>query len=162
MSAPMALSGRMRAYAQFVAAVFYFFLARSLARHSAQTVSSQWSPLAEQAILFFLLLLGYAAMGFWFQRQMHPVNEQGLPRRAGWPGEFGMGLATGWAIAVVCVLPMALASGIAISVSHQLSSWVWLVVDAAFFALAALAEEIASGPSAPAWVSPRFTPSSKR
>ena len=143
MSAPMAFSARMRGYAQFVAAVIYFFLARSLARHSAQTVSSLWAPLAEQAIFFFLLLLGYAAMGFWFQRQMHPINEQGLPRRAGWPGEFGMGLATGWAIAVVCVLPMALASGIAVSISHQLSSWVWLVLDAAFFALAALAEEIA-------------------
>jgi hypothetical protein len=38
---------------------------------------------------------------------------------------------------------MALSSGIAISVSYHLSSWVWLVLDAAFFALAALAEEIA-------------------
>jgi uncharacterized protein len=143
MSAPIAISSRLRAYAQFVAAVFYFFLARSLARHSANTLLSQWSPLAEQATLMFLLLLGYAAMGFWFQRQMHPISEQGLPRRSGWPGEFGMGLATGWAIALVCVLPMALASGIAISVSYHLYSWVWLVLDALFFALAALAEEIA-------------------
>ena len=143
MSAPIAFSGRMRAYAQFVAAVFYFFLARSLARHSAQTVSNLWSPLAEEAILVCLLLLGYAAMGYWFKRQMHPVSEQGLPRRAGWPGEFNLGLATGWSIAVVCVLPMALSSGIAISVSPSLSSLGWLLADAAFFALAALVEEIA-------------------
>lgn len=143
MSAPNAFSGRLRAYAQFVAAVFYFFLARSLARHSAYTFSSKWSSLAEQAIFVFLLLFGYAAMGFWFQRQMRPISEQGLPRRSGFIGEFGLGLATGWGIAVVCVIPMALASGIAISVSYGLNSWGWVVLDAAFFLFAALAEEVA-------------------
>jgi hypothetical protein len=54
-----------------------------------------------------------------------------------------MGLATGWALAVVCVLLLALGGGIAVSVSIQPSAWGWFVADAAFFALAALAEEIA-------------------
>jgi hypothetical protein len=40
-------------------------------------------------------------------------------------------------------LLLALVGGIAISVSTQPSAWGWLVADAAFFALAALAEEIA-------------------
>lgn len=133
----------MRAYVQFVAAVFYFFLARSLARHSAATFSDQWSPLFGQAILMFLLLLGYAAMGFWFQRQNNPISEQGFPQRAGWPREFGLGLASGWGIAVVCVIPMAIGGGIAVSISTQPRDWAWLLADAAFFALAALAEEIA-------------------
>ncbi|HEV2485841.1 MAG TPA: CPBP family glutamic-type intramembrane protease [Terracidiphilus sp.] len=144
MSAPDSGGGRLRAYWQFLWAVIYFFVARSFARHAASALTGdQWFPLVEQAFLVFLLLLGYAALGFWLNRQMHPVSAQGLPRRPGWAKEAGLGLATGWGIALICVLLLALVGGIAISVSTQASSWGWLAADAAFFALAALAEEIA-------------------
>jgi hypothetical protein len=148
MSTPQANSsaggGRFRAYVQFVAAVLYFILARSLARNGAQGLAGeQWVPLVEQAMLVFLLLLGYAGMGSWMDRQRHPVSEQGLPRRAGWPGEAGLGLAVGWSLAVACVLLMVVAGGIAIVLVLQPTAWGWLAADAAFFALAALAEEIA-------------------
>jgi hypothetical protein len=136
--------GRIRAYLQFIVAVCYFFLARSLAHHGALGLTNQdWAPLTEQAMLVFLLLLGYAAFGSWMDRQSSPISEQGLPRRAGWASEAGLGLVTGWSIAVVCVLPMVLAGGIAIVLDLQSSAWGWLVADAAFFALLALAEEIA-------------------
>jgi len=49
----------------------------------------------------------------------------------------------GWALAVICVLPMVLAGGIAIVLNLQASAWAWLWVEAAFFALMALAEEVA-------------------
>jgi membrane protease YdiL (CAAX protease family) len=55
----------------------------------------------------------------------------------------GLGLAIGWGAALVCVLPMLVVGGIAISLFTQASSWGWLVADAAFFAAAALAEELA-------------------
>lgn len=135
---------RARAFLEFLAAVLYFFLARALAHLGARgLVTEQWSELVEQAMLVFLLLVGYAVMGFWLDRQAHPVSAQGFPRRAGFSREAGMGLATGWALAVVCVLPIVVAGGIAISFSAQLPAWGWLVADAAFFALATLAEEIA-------------------
>jgi uncharacterized protein len=144
MSTPQAGSSRFRAYVQFVAAVLYFFLARVLARHGAQGLATeQWSPLVEQAMLAFLLLLGYAGMGFALDHQQHPVSAQGWPRRPGWPAEAGMGLAVGWALALVCVLPLVVIGGIAIVLSIQPSAWGWLLADAAFFALAALAEEVA-------------------
>jgi hypothetical protein len=54
-----------------------------------------------------------------------------------------VGLAVGWSLAVVCVLPLTVASGIAIVLSTRPSAWGWLLADAAFFALAALAEEVA-------------------
>ena len=94
-------------------------------------------------MLVFLLLLGYAAMGFWLDRQRIRSATQGLPRRAGWPGEAGLGLAVGWALAVACVLPMVVGGGIAIVLVLGPSAWGWLLADAAFFALAALAEEVA-------------------
>jgi hypothetical protein len=136
--------GRLRAYWQFILSVLYFFMARSVAHRTAAALSGdRWLPLVEQAVLALLLFLGYAALGFWLNRQLNPISEQGLPLRPGWRREAGMGLAAGWGLAVVCVLLMALRGGIAVSVSTHLSAWGWLLADAAFFALAALAEEVA-------------------
>jgi len=144
MTAPVYTGGRLRAYLEFLAAFLYLFFARSLAFRGAQGFAGDAGfPLVQQAMLVFLLVVGYAAMGFWFDRQAHPISEQGLPRRSGWPREAGLGLATGWAIALVCVLPLTVVGGIAISFSPEAASWGWLVADTAFFALAAMAEEIA-------------------
>lgn len=135
---------RTRAYLEFVAAVVYFFMARSLARHGAAGLANEvWSPLVEQAMLLFLLVLVFALFGLLFDHQKHPVSEQGLPFRAGWRGEAGLGLAVGWSAAVVCVIPLMVAGGIAIVLSTERSSWGWLLVDTIFFALAAMAEEVA-------------------
>ena len=138
---------RLRAYAEFLAAVLYFFLAREVSRHFIQSIANeqneQWTPLLEQAILVFFLIVGYAGMGLAFDRQSKPFSTQGLPRRPGWSREIALGLAAGWAITLVCVLPLTIAGGIAIRLSLAPSSWVWLAADTAFFALAALAEEVA-------------------
>jgi membrane protease YdiL (CAAX protease family) len=88
-----------------------------------------------------LLLLGYASLGFWLDRELRPISTQGFPRREGFTREAGMGLELGWALALVCVLPMLVAGGIA--VAFQPAAWRWFLVDAAFFALLTLAEEIA-------------------
>ncbi|MGA8731222.1 MAG: type II CAAX endopeptidase family protein [Terracidiphilus sp.] len=144
MSTPRFVGGRLRAYLEFVAAVIYYFMARSVAHRSAAGLASDaWMPLAEQGILLFLLVLGYAAFGLVLDRQKHPISEQGLPRRSGWTHEAGTGLAIGWAAAVVCVLPLMLAGGIAIVLVLQPSAWGWLLTDAVFFAVAALVEEVA-------------------
>jgi len=137
-------AGRLRAYLRFIVAVLWFFMARGLAHRLALAeATEQFVPLVEQALLALLLLIGYAAMGFWLDREAHPVNAQGLPWRSGWPTEAGMGLAVGWALAVACVLPMVVGGGIAIVLVLGPSAWGWLAADAAFFALAALVEEIA-------------------
>jgi hypothetical protein len=143
MSQSPATAGRLRAYLQFIAAVLWFFLARTLARHEALGLAAeQWRPLAEQAMLLLLLLMGYASLGFTLDRQQHPLSAQGLPRRIGWPGEAGLGLAVGWAIAVACVIPMVVGGGIAIVLILSRSAWGWLAADAAFYALLAMAEEL--------------------
>jgi membrane protease YdiL (CAAX protease family) len=144
MTAANTAGGRLRAYIEFVVAVFYFFLARALAHHAAQgLIQDDWNPLIEQAMLAFLLIVGYASMGFWLDREAHPIGGQGFPARAGLTTEAGMGVATGWALAVICVLPLVVFGGISIVLAGDLASWGWLAADAAFFALAALVEEIA-------------------
>src|ERR1035441_3565397 len=127
MNQPGYTGGRLRAYLQFLGALIYFFFARSLAFHAAEGLASDaWFPLAEQAMLAFLLLVGFAAMGFWLDRQIRPISEQGLPRREAWLREAGLGLATGWGLALVCVLPLMVAGGVAITVFTQTSAWGWL------------------------------------
>ena len=144
MTAPHLRDGRIRAYGQFLAALFFYFLARALARHGAMGLAGgPWEPLVEQAMLAFLLLVAYAGVGFSLNGQGHPVSAQGFPRREGWPREFGVGLSIGWSAALVCVIALIIGGGIAISFSFRLSSWGWLIADGAYFALWTLAEEVA-------------------
>jgi len=136
--------GRMRAYLEFIAAVLYFFVARSFAFRMASSMADDaWAPLAGQAILVLLLICGYAAFGSLFDRQMNSISVQGLPLRSGWSGEAGMGVAVGWGVAVLCMLPLVSVGGVAVVISIQRSAWGWLLPDVAFFALVALAEEVA-------------------
>ena len=79
MTEPVYTGGRLRAYLEFLAAFLYFFFARSLAFHGAQGLAGEaWSPLVEQAMLVFLLLIGYAAMGFWIDRQVASHQRTGI------------------------------------------------------------------------------------
>ena len=144
MSNPPLFRDRTRAYFEFIAAVAYFFLARGVARHAAAGLASDaFVPLATQAMFLFLLIVGFAAFGLVLDRQSNPISTQGLPFRRGWLHEAGLGVAVGWGAAVTCVLILALVGGIAIVLTTQLSALGWLVSDAAFFALAAMAEEVA-------------------
>jgi len=142
-TAPRVRDSRFRAYVQFVLALFYYFLARALAHRGAQGFShDQWTPLVEEAMLVFLLVLGYAGVGFSLNGQAHPISTQGWPRRPGWVREAGLGLVIGWSAVVFCALVMAVGGGIAVELSLRLRSWGWFLADAGFFALLALAEEI--------------------
>ncbi|MGA8088100.1 MAG: type II CAAX endopeptidase family protein [Terracidiphilus sp.] len=143
MSAPVR-AGKMRAYLEFVAAVLYFFVARSFAHGAAIRIQHvAWEPLIEQFLLATFLILGYAAFGSLFDRQSGSIAAQGLPLRTGWTREAGVGMAVGWGAVVVCVLAMVVIGGIAVVVTTQPSAWPWLVADAAYFALLALGEEVA-------------------
>lgn len=138
------LGVRFRASLITVLAIAYFFAARSVAAHSAVgLVSSDWSPLVEQAMLVFLTIFGFAGFGILFDRQRIPIAEQGLPLREGFAKEAGLGIAVGWGLSVLCALILAAFGGIAIVLNTQPAAWKWFLADAAFFALAALAEEIA-------------------
>lgn len=132
------------ALGRFVFAALFFFLARTMARHGAQgLVKQDWRPLVEQAMFAFLLLFGYAGLGFSFDRQLYPIRQQGLPLRSGWFGEAGLGVAIGWAIAVFCVMPIVIFGGIVVHLSTSAGSFEWLLADAAYFALAMLTLQIA-------------------
>ncbi|MGA9586166.1 MAG: CPBP family intramembrane glutamic endopeptidase [Terracidiphilus sp.] len=142
MSAP-ARGGRMRAYLEFIAAVLYFFVVRSFARNAAIAIRHDvWAPLVEQFLVVVFLVLGYAAFGSLFDRQVGSIAAQGLPLRPGWTREFATGMTIGWGAVVVCVFAMVMIGGIAVVITAQPSAWAWLLADAAYFALLALGEEV--------------------
>lgn len=135
---------RARSFAFFVIAAIYFFFAQLIAEHAANgLVSGEWTPLVERAILLFLLLVGYAAMGRAFEGQARPLEAMGLSFRAGWQREFGLGAALGWGMLIVSILPTVLVGGLIVSVWTSPRQWFILLLDLLILAVAALAEEVA-------------------
>jgi membrane protease YdiL (CAAX protease family) len=122
----------------------YFVFASWAAGSAAHGLSSgEWSELVERSLLLFLLLVGYWAMGYAFQRQRTPLKSMGLIRRPTAAGEFGVGAAFGWGAMVACVLPIALLGGLTITFWTGSRQFGLLALDLAALLVAALAEEVA-------------------
>ncbi len=135
--------GRLAQLPRLLVALVYAWLATTIAAHGAAgLVGDRWDPFVQSAMLVFLLLIGFAGFGITFDKQKKPVAEQGLPLRLGWKREAGLGLAFGWSMALVAVLPMVFIGGIVIRLHLGAWDWLMLAAEVAFFALATLAEEI--------------------
>jgi uncharacterized protein len=140
----MTASARLRALLWFIIAAVYFVLAQQVAIHAARgLVSGDWLELADRTILLFLLLFGYAGMGYMGQRQNEPIKAMGLVRRPDFGREFALGSAIGWAGMVACVLPIALTGGLVVTFFTAPRQFALIFLDLAVLAIAALAEEIA-------------------
>ena len=134
---------RLRELLRLILALIYFFVAWHFASLGAAGLANErWLPLLQSAMLAFLLLIGYAGFGIVFDRQQEPLVEQGLPRRTGFLGEVGLGLAFGWTLALVAVLPLVIFGGIVIRLHLGATDWLALIADAAFFFYATLVEEL--------------------
>lgn len=136
--------GRLRALGWVVISILYFLLAERLAYSAATGLASgAWEELWFRCFLLFLLILGFAAMGYVGEGQRHPVRAMGLVRREGWSRELGLGAALGWGGMVACVLPIALAGGLYVSWYWSWHNFGLLFLDIATLAVAAVAEEVA-------------------
>jgi membrane protease YdiL (CAAX protease family) len=135
---------RFRSLLYFVLSVVYFLFANWLASSAANGLSSgDWKELLYRFILLFLLLVGFWAMGYAFQRQRTPLKSMGLVRRPTALREFGVGAAFGWGAMVVCVLPIALFGGITLTFWTGPRQFLLLGIDLLTLLVAALVEEVA-------------------
>jgi len=140
----MKSAGRFRAFNWFIVAAIYFAFSQQVALRAANGLSSgDWFLLVDSLILLFLLLVGYAAMGYAGQSQREPLKSMGLVRRDGWKREFALGAALGWGGVVACVLPTALLGGLVITFWTNGHQFFLLFVNLLTLAVAALAEEVA-------------------
>jgi uncharacterized protein len=136
--------GKIRAFGYVVIAGIYFYLAQSISLHAANGLSTGvWVPLVERGVLLFLLVVGYAAMARVFSRQREPIRGMGLVFRSGWPREFGLGAALGWAMLVASILPLVLSGGLIITFWAIPRQFGILFIDLLVLAVASLAEEVA-------------------
>ena len=134
---------RARAFGWFSIAATYAVLAQMVSARAAHGLSTgDWYEPVRIAIVLFLLLLGFAAMGMVGQGQRTPLASMGLGRRPGWRGEFALGAAIGWGGLVACVLPVALFGGLSVAYHASAHSFLMLLVDLVALALGALAEEV--------------------
>ena len=135
---------RVRSFGYVVIAGIYFFLAQSISVHAARGLASgTWNAVIQRTILLFLLVLGYAAMGRTFNRQLQPIRDMGLVFRPGWRREFGLGAALGWGMLLASILPMVFAGGLIITFWLVPRQFGMLLLDLLLLAVAALAEEVA-------------------
>jgi membrane protease YdiL (CAAX protease family) len=140
----MTFAARLRAFAWFIVAVVYFMLAREIAIRAATGLASgDWLEFANRTCLLFLLVVGYAGMGYIGQKQREPIKAMGLVRRPGWGREFALGSALGWAGMVACVLPIALTGGLVVTLFTTQRQFGLVFLDLAILAVAAIAEEVA-------------------
>jgi hypothetical protein len=105
----MSTRRRLVSLAWFVIAVVYYIVARGIASVAASGLASgHWFYFADRAILLFLFIVGFAAMGYAGQKQFHPVIAMGLGFRPGGRREFALGAAIGWTGVAVCALIIAI------------------------------------------------------
>lgn len=128
----------------FLLSVAYLRIAEWIASSAANGLSSgDWKELVYRLILLFMLLIGFWAMGYAFQRQRTPLKSMGLIRRPTALREFSVGAAFGWGAMVVCVLPIALFGGITITFWTSPRQFGLVGIDLAALLVAALVEEVA-------------------
>jgi uncharacterized protein len=140
----MKSKGRLRALSWFIIAGIYFAFSQQISLRAANGLNSgDLFLLVDSLVLLFLLLVGYAAMGYAGQGQREPLKAMGLTRREGWKREFALGAALGWGGVIACVLPTALIGGLVITFWTNGHQFFLLFVNLLTLAVAALAEEVA-------------------
>jgi membrane protease YdiL (CAAX protease family) len=134
---------RFRALGFCLIAYLYSMLAERIAGSAANGLSSgEFSQLVYRLVLLFLLVAGYWAMGYVFQRQRTPLRSMGLIQRPTALEEFGTGAAFGWGAMVACVLPMALLGGLTVTFWNGPRQFGLLLLDVVILLVASLAEEV--------------------
>jgi hypothetical protein len=135
---------RARSLAWFIIAVVYYILAKNIAAIAASGLSSgAWFEFVYRSILLFLLIVGFAAMGYVGQSQQSPIKAMGLDARPGWRREFALGSALGWAGITVCALMIAIFGGMVVVFYLGWRQFALLPLVVAILLIASLAEEVA-------------------
>lgn len=137
-------SHRVRSIAWFFIATVYYILAKNIAGIAASGLSSgDWFELVDRSILLFLLIIGFAAMGYVGQHQHQPIRDMGLTLRPDWRREFALGSAIGWGGVTACALMIAVFGGMVVVFYTGWRQFALVPLDIAILLVASLAEEVA-------------------
>ena len=141
-------SERTLQFALFLTSAAWFIAADTVAARAARGLSERFGldaarPLLTWAFLLFLLALGFSLLQVVARRQSSVREVLGLPRRPTAWREWKLGIALGWGLIVLAVLPMAVAGTLHVHFWTSQRAFGLLLLNLATLAVAALAEEVA-------------------
>jgi membrane protease YdiL (CAAX protease family) len=101
-------------FALFLTGLLWLLASDSASAHAAQGIADRlnlplFQPLLQEAFFLFLLLTGFATISWIATRSGSIRNTNALPTRPTAAREWQTGVALGWAMLLVAVLPMVLA-----------------------------------------------------
>jgi uncharacterized protein len=134
--------------ALFVTSGVWFLASDILAGRAARGLSERFDldtarPLLAALFLLFLLAVGFSILQAIAKRHSSLREVLGLPKRATARREWTLGVAVGWGMVVLAVLPMALGGALHVHLRMQPRAWWLLLLNLVTVAVAALAEEVA-------------------
>lgn len=134
--------------ALFVTSVAWLLASDVLAGRAARGLSERFDldaarPLLAALFLLFLLAVGFSILQAIANRRSSLRTVLGLPKRATSRREWTLGVAVGWGMAVLAVLPMALGGTLHVHLWTQPRAMWLLLLNLITVAVAALAEEVA-------------------
>ena len=147
-TAPQPVTPRSFQFTLFLTGVLWIATVGRVSTHAAQGIATRLNlPLSEdllqQAFFLFLLLCGFAGIGWISTRNGGIRFNNALPNRTTTLQEWLRGIALGWAMLLVAVLPMTLAGALHPQLYFSLRSWGLAALSLVTLLLGSLALEVA-------------------
>jgi hypothetical protein len=141
-------SERMLQFALFITSAAWFLAADTVAARAALGFTQRFSldaarPLLTSIFLLFLLAVGFSILQAIAHRGSSLREVLGLPRRATSGREWQLGVALGWGLVVLAILPMAFTGALQVYLWTAPRAFGLLLLNLVTLAIAALAEEVA-------------------
>jgi membrane protease YdiL (CAAX protease family) len=127
---------------QFVLGAVWVWIAFHVSGLFGSFFTVQYAPLVSESVTLALLLAGFAFLSSVFDGEPWPLRTMGLIRRKTAKTEWALGLALGWGMVAVLVLPMMLSGRLHPEFHLDAAAWNALVLNLFVLAVAALAEEV--------------------
>ena len=106
----------------FVAAAVWVAISMTAGRVAATSVPAAYSDLAQEAAIALLLFGGFYLIAKSSVPDLRPLSSVGFVIRPGTEREFGLGVALGWAIAIVLMLPALLTGNLHLGLTLDVTS----------------------------------------
>ncbi len=134
-------------FALFLTAMAWTAAATSVAASAAQGIAARFrlgtvEALLESLFLVFLVVVGFRMLDWIATRGRFRAETLPLPRRAGWPREWGIGAAIGWGLCLAAALPSFLTRNLHATISWPGGTAETVAIALATLLVATLAEEL--------------------
>jgi len=135
-------------FALFLTGLLWLLASLSAAAHAAQGIADRlnlplFQPLLQEAFFLFLLLAGYAALSWIATRSGSLRITNALPTRPTAAREWQIGVALGWTMILVAVIPMVFAGDLHPQFWLAPRAWGVAILSLLTLCLATLALEVA-------------------